>query len=1026
MNALPTGTVTFLFTDIEGSTRRLEAEPAAYRDALGRHDAILRTAISAQAGSVVQNRGDGFCAAFPNAADAAQAALDGQQSLLRETWGVAGPLKVRMALHTGDVELRGEEYFGAPLHRCARLLDSAHGGQIVLSSVTAALVADALPPDTSLRDLGEHRLRDLARPEHVYQIVGTGLRADFPPLRTLTHPPSHLPPRATAFIGREQQIAAVRAAVLEPETRLVTLTGPGGTGKTRLAVEVATELLEMFSDGVFFVALASVTTPELVLSAIAQALDAREVTGRSLMASLGAALRPRPVLLVLDNFEQVIAAAPIVAALLADAPGLTALVTSRAVLRLYGEREYPVPPLALPDRRATPTAAHLSQFEAVRLFVDRAQAARPDFTIDDENAGGIGEICQRLDGLPLAIELAAARIRALTPGAMLRRMERRLPLLTGGARDLPARQRTLRDAIAWSYDLLEPDEQALFCRLAVFRGCTLEAAESVCAGAPSQPGATSVALAPLDIEVLDGIESLVEKSLLRRVEGVDGEPWYLMLETVREYALERLVESADADAVHRRHVLACMRLAESSEVELYGTEQTIWIARLEQEHDNLRSALDWSEGHGYAVPALRLGVSLWWFWSIHGHVTEGRQRLGRLLVRFPQAEPVARAELRARALHGAGMLSAAQGDYDAAGKLLQDGLAIRRAIGERLGLINALEGIGTVECIQQEYVAARQHLEEAAALARDLDDPLSYASVLNTLGTVVYELGDLTTARAYLRESVAAYQRSPGPYPVFNGAMLSSAVVAQDAGEHAAAQVLASEALAAVRQVRNRRLEGLALAIAGGIAQSQGDWGLAHKHLRESIEVYRELGDVKGVGEVLERFVELAAARGEYVGALRLAGAATTLQQQAGAARPPSSQARLDRALEPARRTLGETAPHVAWEEGRALDLDGAIAAALAITEPSPTGDGGSARRAPGESAGAARAASALTPREQEVAALIARGLTNRQISEALVITEGTAANHVVHILNKLGYSSRAQVAVWAAEHGLTSSTDPA
>jgi hypothetical protein len=339
-------------------------------------------------------------------------------------------------------------------------MDSAHGGQIVLSAATTALLGEGLPSGASLKDLGEHRLRDLVRPERVYQLVGPGLPSDFPPLRTGTVAPNNLPAHGTAFIGREQQVRTVRDVLLRPETRLLTLTGPGGTGKTRLALQVAADLLEDFSGGVFFVPLASVTDPDLVLSTVAQTLDVREAPGRPIVAALQEFLRQKQLLLILDNFEQVVDAAPGVAELLAAAPGLKVLVTSRAALRLYGEHEFPVPPLALPDRRPVPSAEHVAQYEAVRLFVSRAQAMRPSFAIDDQNAADVAEICLRLDGLPLAIELAAARIRALPPRAMLQRMERRLPLLTGGARDLPARQRTLRDTIAWSYDLLDADEHS--------------------------------------------------------------------------------------------------------------------------------------------------------------------------------------------------------------------------------------------------------------------------------------------------------------------------------------------------------------------------------------------------------------------------------------------------------------------------------------------------------------------------------------------------------------------------------------
>ena len=1008
---LPTGIVTFLFTDIEGSTRLLEARPAAYRDELTRHDAIVRRAVAAHAGAIFQTRGDGFCAAFVSPVEAARAALDAQLALS----DAESRVKVRMGLHTGEAELRGDEYFGAPLHRCARLMDSAHGGQVVLSAVTAALVGEVLPPGARLTDLGEHRLRDLVRPERVYQLDGAGLPAVFPPLRTLTATPNNLPIPSTEFVGREQPLQAVVATLLRPGTRLLTLTGPGGTGKTRLALQAASDLLDGFQDGVYFVPLASVTDPDLVLSTVAQALDVREAPGRPIVTALQEFMRHKHLLLILDNFEQVVAAAPAVAELLAAAPRLKVLVTSRAVLRLYGEHEFPVPPLALPDRRPVQSADHVTRFEAVRLFLSRAQAARPEFTIVDENAADVAEVCLRLDGLPLAIELAAARIRALPLRAMLQRMERRLPLLTGGPRDLPARQRTLRDTIAWSYDLLEPEEQVLFRRLSVFRGFTLESAETVCAGEPPRPGAASVALPPLGIDVLDGVESLVEKSLLRAEEPLGDEPRYGMLETVREFALERLEASGEDGAVRRRHVLAVVRLAETAEQAMVGPEETSWLVRLDREHDNVRAALRWCEAHGHAEPALRIAVALWWFWGVRGHVREGREHLSRVIERFPVKPTSARAGLYARTLIGAGNLASVQGDYAAARSLHERSLEIQRELDDPVNLLYALSGLGQIASLQRDFAVATQRLEEALALARDGGDGVAVGYVLHALGNVSYEQGDLTRARIYYQEGVALAQDGA----LYRGMLATThaiALVAHEQGANEEARSLATEALFMYQQRGDRRLQALALATLGAIALTSGDLAGARAHLVASIALQHELGDVGAVTVVLRQFVELASMQGRWDGALRLAGSEASLREQSGYPLLSTDRARLDRAIDQARAALGDVAAEAAWNAGYGLPVGEAVAAALAVTETGLAGDEPTVKPA---SAGAANPL--LSRREQEVVTLIARGLTNRQIAETLVITEGTAANHVAHILNKLGVNSRAQAAVWAAEQGLIS-----
>jgi predicted ATPase/class 3 adenylate cyclase/DNA-binding CsgD family transcriptional regulator len=513
--AFPTGTVTFLFTDIEGSTQRWEQHPELMRDALAHHDMLLHQTIAAHGGVIFKTIGDAICAAFASTPAALPAALASQRALITTSWGSSSPLRVRMALHTGSVEVYDGEYLGLPLSRAARLLATAYGGQILLSLATQELVRDHLPPATELRDMGTHRLKDLIRPEHIHQLVVADLPASFPPLQTLASRQNNLPAQHTPLIGREREVVTACTLLRRDDVHLLTLSGPGGTGKTRLALQVAADLLDTFTHGVFFVALAPISDPNMVLTTIAQALEVVGISGEALIASLKTYLHNKHILLVLDNFEQIVEAAPLLGELLAVAPRLKLLVTSRTMLRLSGEHEFAVPPLVLPDRNLLPPLERLTQYAAVQLFIARAQAVKTDFTVTNANAPAVAEICHRLDGLPLAIELAAARVKLFSPLALLERLHSSLSLLTGGARDVPARQQTLRNTIDWSFRLLNAGEQALFARLGVFvGGCTLQAAEVVC---NSQLAASAVAAAWAAGRTLSSEQAIAEARELARV-----------------------------------------------------------------------------------------------------------------------------------------------------------------------------------------------------------------------------------------------------------------------------------------------------------------------------------------------------------------------------------------------------------------------------------------------------------------------------------------------------------------------------
>jgi predicted ATPase/DNA-binding NarL/FixJ family response regulator len=858
--------------------------------------------------------------------------------------------------------------------------------------------------------------------------------------------PSNLPRQSNRFVGRERLTEAARARLLRDDVRLLTLTGAGGTGKTRLALQVASSLQSDFADGVYFVSLAPVADPDLVPSTIAQALGVKETGERSVTDAVTAALHAKRILLVLDNVEHLLPAAPSVASLLSACPRVNVLATSRAALRLYGEHELPVPPLTLPDHRAIPTAEHAGAFEAVRLFVERAQAVQPAFGLDDANAPSIIEICRRLDGLPLAIELAAARLRSLPLRALQERMERRLPLLTGGPRDLPARQQTLRNTIAWSYDLLSPDEQTLFRRLAVFRGCTLDALQAVCCAPGPANHATSVALEPLALEPLDGATSLVEKSLLRQEEAEDGQPWYVMLETVHEYALERLAASPEADPIHRRHVLHQLTLAEAAEARLTGPDQAAWLARLEREHDNLRAAIRWSVGRGHGQAASRLVLALWWFWATHGHLNEGRQLMAGVLDRFRPRDPSHRLiALRARTLQAAGYLAEFQGDLPAARSQHAEALRLFRGLDDQAGVESVLGALGQVAMLEGDYATARTLIEEARSRAEARDDRIAVSVTLWSLADIVHHQGDFATARTLIEQAVAVKREVAGPREVALH-ILHLSVLLEAQGDYATARQLCEESLEECRQASDWRVLGFVLARLGGILTVQGDLGKAREALVESLGILDQLGDLGGLAFVVDGFAVLASCQAQPRRALRLAGAATALRASIAEPRAQVTAAGYDARLDAARQTLGEVASADAWQSGRRMARAEAIADALAEEAATAQTDSevnaSSKKRSPTRQPVAAMAPAtngarhhgdrsrrpsgghdaigpALSDREREVALCIARGYTNRQIADALVITPGTVANHVKHILDRLGYSNRAQVAVWATEQKL-------
>src|SRR5215207_4268431 len=745
MANLPSGTVTFLFTDIEGSTALWERDRAAMETAVERHLTLLDAAIASHHGIHFKTVGDAVQAAFSTAPDAVAVALDAQRALVQERWPESvKSLRVRMALHTTAATPQGGDYLAPGLNRLSRLLAAGHGGQVLLSLATQDLARDALPPRATLRDLGEHPLRDLYRPERVFQLLHPDLTADFPPLRTLATRPNNLPLQPTTFLGREDQVTRIVDLLRRDDVRLLTITGPGGVGKTRLALQAAADQLEDFPDGVWFVDLSALDDPALVSSAIATVLGVRE-EGSGIAARLASVLGGKRLLLVLDNFERVIDATQMVSDLLARASGVKVLATSRTPLHAYGEREFPLPPFPMPDPAHMPSVETLSKYEAVRLFIARAQAVKPDFAVTTANAPAVAEICFRLDGLPLAIELAAALVKMLPPQALLKRLEQRLPLLTGGARTLPARQQTMRNAIAWGHDLLAPDEQTLFRRLAVFPGgCTIEAAEAV-----ASPDGT--------LDVFAGLVSLVDKSLLRQDEGADGEPRFRMLETVREFGVERLEVSGEEPATRDRHAQFFLALLEQRDPE--GGDPA-WLDFIDREYDNVRAALGWSWETDQHDTLLRLAGALILFWYYRSHLTEGRRWLDQALQTPPDdAAP----RPRAWALTMSGMLANVAGETDRATALLTESFSWWEQTGEAYGHAAAGSLLGGVYVSQGQYDEAATLFAPNEAYFRDIGNENLLAHARFHLGVIAWVHGDDARARSLLQEAVEGYDRSGAP-----------------------------------------------------------------------------------------------------------------------------------------------------------------------------------------------------------------------------------------------------------------------
>lgn len=856
INSLPSGTLTFLFTDIQASTRLWESYPIRMKEVMACHDALIEKIIASHKGSVVRPRGEGDSrfAIFQVAKDAVLAANDIQQSFWQENWGIPEKLRVRIALHTGEAEFRAGDYYGTAVNRCARLRNLAHGGQTLLSQVTYGLVHEFLSPDIGIRDLGVYILKDLKQPERIFQLIPPGLPSEFPPLRTYHRSINNLPVSITSFVGREKEIEEVKYLI--STKRLLTISGTGGAGKTRLAIQVAAELVDQFETGGWFIDLAPVSDPGMVAQYILNALGIREESGHTPLGTLIYFFQDKPAIVILDNCEQVTQGiATLAETLLSRTADLSILATSREPLGVAGETVWCIPPLTTPKLDNDLSIEKFLQLESIKLFMERAVAVKPQFVITNQNMPAIAQICARLDGIPLAIELAAARVKVLSVSDIAARLDQRLQFLVSNQNIVP-RQKTLRSLIDWSYDLLPDNERALLRRLAVFAGgWTLEAMEAVCSGENIEA-----------FEVLDLLSHLVDKSLVV-AEISDVNERYRFLETIRQYAHECLVEAGELSLYAFNHADYFTKMAEKSYEEIWGKNQEDWIEWLETEHDNLRAAMDWmaQEEHAHEM-YLRLAGSLWRFWGVRGYIYEGRNRIEKALFLNPHAPKY----LRANGLRGAGKLALQQGDYLQAMVLSQESLDIFREINDQWGIARQMELLGEIAYFQGEYSKAVEMLQESLTIRKAIRDSEGIALSLRQLGVIARDHGDSQQARKLFGQSLALFRELDDK--IFTAQTLNNlGLVEHSSYDYEHANALFEEAASLYRQLNDKfGLSDVLLNLAT-VAKDRGELAQAKTLCEQCLQLKQALGDKRGIAQTQATLAEVSIFQGKYLYATQLA-----------------------------------------------------------------------------------------------------------------------------------------------------------